>query len=123
MDGLSPGFSQGFGAFVDRGSGRQYVVNDQYVFPLNRGRTLYRKAFSKIGQTRASAQGRLRWGQFCAKENVGQHGKVPTFAQGESEQQGLIKFSFSETSGVQGNGDNRVNGHDGGTRSRHQFSQ
>ncbi len=81
VDGLGSGFSQRFGAFIDRGSRGEHVIHDQHAFPLNGGRGRHGKALSKIFQTLSSCEGRLGKSGFRSPEHVGEHGKIPLFAQ------------------------------------------
>ncbi len=81
VDGLCSGFSQRFGAFIDRGSRRKDVVHKQRLFPFNGGRVRHGKAFSKIFLTLASRERRLGKGGFRSPEHIGKNGQIPLFAQ------------------------------------------
>lgn len=108
VDGLRAGFSERLGAFIDRRTRGEHVIDEQRGFSLDRGRGRHGKASSKIFQPLPSREGRLGSGRLCPPERVDENGKIPLSAQMVGQQERLIIFPFPEAVGVQRDGDQDI---------------
>jgi len=109
IHGLCAGSPKGFRTFIHRGSRGEDVIHEHQGFALDGRGDGDGETPSKIFETLAACQGRLRRCENRPLDEAGRNGEMPLPAQMAGQQQRLVKFPFPESPGVQRHSENGIN--------------
>jgi len=114
------GFAERFGTLVDGCAGCEDIVDQEDVFAGDRLRTRYGKRVAEIIQPLFSRERGLRRCWTCPDQIGAGYGNIEMPADLVGKKQGLIEFPLPQTSDVERDGDDQVDGFQWGKAIDHQ---